>query len=112
MTPELFIKNQICSWLTIKKIFFFAHDSVGIWNPTRKVFMSNKSPYRIKGVSDILGVLPGGQFLAIEVKAEKGRLTPEQKTFLLTVNLNGGVAFMARGINDVINEMQERGISL
>jgi hypothetical protein len=33
-------------------------------------------PMGTKGVSDILGVLPGGRFLALEVKTEKGKLTP------------------------------------
>jgi hypothetical protein len=30
-----------------------------------------------KGSADILDYLPGGRFLAVEVKAEHGRLSPE-----------------------------------
>ena len=36
-----------------------------------------------KGSADILGCLPGGRFLAVEVKAPGGRLSPEQKQFLV-----------------------------
>ena len=53
------------------------------------------------GSADILGVLPGGKLLAIEVKAMKGKVTPAQQEFLDNINSNGGVAFVARSIEDV-----------
>jgi hypothetical protein len=37
------------------------------------------------GSLDIEGILPGGRFLAVEVKAPDGRLSPEQKRFLAEV---------------------------
>lgn len=53
------------------------------------------------GCSDILGQLKDGRFLAIECKAERGRVSPEQQAFLDTVRQNGGVACVARGIHEV-----------
>lgn len=53
-----------------------------------------------KGVSDIIGC-HNGRFLAIEIKTEKGRVTPHQQRFLDRVNEAGGVAFVARSIEDV-----------
>lgn len=106
MTPEGRIKNSIFSWLYSKKIFAFTHDSVGIWNPTRQRFMANRSPYRIKGVSDILGLLPGGRFLAIEVKVPGNYPTHEQKAFIERVNERGGLAFVARSIADVEEQLR------
>lgn len=102
MTPESLIRNQICSYLRSKKILCFVHDSVGIYDPTKKVYRTNKNPYRMKGVADILGCLPDGRFLAIEVKTPKGRLTPEQRLFLGQIQASGGVSFVARSIDDVI----------
>jgi hypothetical protein len=45
-----------------------------------------------KGSSDIIGCLPGGRFLAVECKAEHGRLSPEQRQFLADVKAQGGMA--------------------
>lgn len=101
MTPEGATKNLICSYLSKVGLFFFIHDSVGIFNRKANAYMSNKSPYRIKGVSDILGILPDGRLFAIEVKAGKNTATPEQKEFIKQINDRGGVAFVARSIDDV-----------
>jgi hypothetical protein len=49
-----------------------------------------------KGTSDILGITSTGRFLAIECKQPKGRLTPEQREFLGTVDRAGGVALVIR----------------
>ncbi|NDD53276.1 hypothetical protein EBZ39_05280 [bacterium] len=101
MTPEGAVRNQVCSYLRSRGVYFFLHDSVGIFDPKTKRFRRNNSPYRIRGVSDILGILPGGRFLAIELKSATGVLTKEQKSFLEAIRANGGVSFMARSVEDV-----------
>ena len=53
-----------------------------------------------KGVSDIIGIYKG-KFLAIEVKTEKGRLSKHQEEFLDHVVWNGGIAIVARSVDDV-----------
>lgn len=58
------------------------------------------SPWYRKGVSDILGIY-NGKFLAIEVKSEKGKVSPAQALFLSDVRLNGGLGFVAKSIEDV-----------
>jgi penicillin-binding protein-related factor A (putative recombinase) len=100
VTPENRIRNAICSWLTLYRCFCFIHDSVGIYDTKLKKFRANKNRFRIKGVSDILGIWEG-KFLAIEVKAGKNRLTQEQKVFLDRVNQEGGIGLVARSIADV-----------
>ena len=59
----------------------------------------------MKGVSDILGILPDGRFLAIECKSPSGKTTTEQDRFLASVNARGGLAFVARGLDDVKTHM-------
>lgn len=54
-----------------------------------------------RGVSDIIGLYKG-RFIAIEIKTAGGRVTPEQDRFLEAVRRHGGVAFVARSIDDVI----------
>ena len=68
-----------------------------------------------KGVSDIIGILPDGRFLAIEVKKE-GWQPPkpgtkayehfmEQKKFIDTIRRNGGVGFFANCVDHVIDNL-------
>jgi len=58
----------------------------------------------MKGIPDILGILPGGAFLAIEVKKPKPDKTypsKEQKAFMKRINDDGGIAFVARDVDTV-----------
>lgn len=52
------------------------------------------------GSPDIIGVFKG-RFLGIEVKSKCGKLRPEQKEFLENIIKNGGIAFVAKSIEDV-----------
>ena len=61
--------------------------------------------YGWPGCSDLLGQLRDGRMLAVECKAPKGRLRPEQAMFLNRVRESGGVAFVARDCRDVAREM-------
>ena len=48
------------------------------------------------GVSDILGVMPNGRFIAVECKREiGGRVSDKQWEFLEAVENNNGIAFIA-----------------
>jgi penicillin-binding protein-related factor A (putative recombinase) len=100
MTPEGRVKNNILAWLRVKRIFAFPVDSVGIFDPIKKVYRKRHSEFHIKGVSDILGIYKGKP-LAIEVKSKTGSLTQEQKVFLGLFNELGGIGICARSIDDV-----------
>ena len=52
------------------------------------------------GVSDLIGWTEGGRFVAIEVKAPRGRLTDEQAAFLELVQRSGGLAGVARSVEE------------
>ena len=54
------------------------------------------------GSSDILGILPNGQFLAVECKREKGgKLSDKQVEFLSRIKENGGVAVCVNSVNEL-----------
>ncbi len=57
-----------------------------------------------RGISDIIGIYQG-RFLAIEVKTPKGKLTDSQRAFIQRVNREGGIAFVARSVEDVIKHL-------
>jgi hypothetical protein len=53
------------------------------------------------GASDILGLLPGGRFLAVELKRPGGKLTAKQKSFLEAVRNQGGVGLVASSLKEL-----------
>ena len=61
--------------------------------------------FGFKGCPDVLGQLKDGRLLGVEVKAQAGRLRPEQAVFLERVRGAGGVAFVARDLRDVPREL-------
>lgn len=96
------IENEILRWLSYHGIFAWKNQSVGIYNPVRKAFMRSTNPHHIKGVSDILGVMKDGRILAIECKSKYGKPSPEQTMFIQKIKDNGGVAFIARSLDEVV----------
>ena len=55
------------------------------------------------GSSDLIGILaPAGRFVALEVKTDTGKLTPEQTRFLAMVRALGGFATVVRSVPDAI----------
>jgi hypothetical protein len=64
------------------------------------------------GSSDILGCLPGGEFLAVEVKAPEGRLSSEQREFLEKIRGLGGVVIVARSALELDEALREAGYAM
>ena len=60
-----------------------------------------------KGISDIIGVAPGGLFIAVECKMPKGKATPDQLKFLESVRTHGGIGILAYSVDDVSDVMGE-----
>ena len=104
--PEKAIENHILRWLNMSGIFAWKNQSVGIYDPVKKIYRRSNNPYHIKGVSDILGILPDGRLLAIEVKSATGKASEEQKAFIDKVNGSGGVGFIARSLDQVIEYLR------
>jgi len=57
------------------------------------------------GISDILGFLKDGRFLAVEGKVGRNKPTPAQEEFIRRVRAAGGVGIIAYSVDDV-----ERGL--
>lgn len=99
---ETDIQRQICEYLTLKKHFFFRVNNVpiSIMQGNKRVFRSLPK-YARHGVPDIL-LVKDGQFIGIEVKADKGVQSEHQKQFCADVLAAGGWYFIARSLEDVI----------
>lgn len=57
--------------------------------------------------SDILGIMPSGKLLAIEVKTPSGRVSEGQQDFINMVNSHGGVAFVARSVQEAVDNIKK-----
>ena len=58
-----------------------------------------------KGVPDIIGCYKG-QMICIEVKGKKGRVSPHQELFMDNLKQSGAVVFVARSVQDVIDNLK------
>lgn len=110
--PEKAIETQILNFLKLNQVFCWKNQSIGVYDTGRKQFRKSNNPNHIKGTSDVLGILADGRFLAIEVKSKKGRLTEEQKEFINRINERGGLAFVARSVEDVEIEFANERVQL
>lgn len=98
---ESIIQKQILDYLKMRKdLVCWRNQNIGIYDPKIKKFRSSNS---IPGASDIFGVWKStGQFIAIEVKSEIGRLSDNQRNFLKMISDCNGIAIVARSLEDVI----------
>lgn len=58
------------------------------------------------GSADLIGIGPGGRFLAIEVKTKHGRVAPDQARFIDLVRARGGIAGICRSVEDAVALVQ------
>ena len=73
----------------------------GIWH-----FKHWSGKYSMLGISDLLGVLPDGRFLAIEVKTKGKKASKDQREFLDAINRNNGVGIVVDSLEDLIEKMK------
>lgn len=57
------------------------------------------------GLPDITGCLSDGRGFWIEVKTDRGVLSDHQKRFIDNINSAGGLAFVARSVDEVIEKL-------
>ncbi len=100
MTPEGAVLNAVLEYLHVRRIFAWRNNT-GAAVARAPNGRNRLIRYGKVGSADILGVLDDGRFLAIECKAPGGRLTAPQADFIASVNARGGLAFVARSIEDV-----------
>ena len=86
----------------IQRLIMLALSEAGclIWRNNTGV-LKNAAGIPIKfglcvGSSDLIGIAPGGRFLAVEIKTPTGKATPEQMRFIEAVRARGGVSGIAR----------------
>lgn len=104
MGKEKGIENVILKYLNLKGCFAFKVNTMGVFDPIRKIYRKNNNPYIHRGTSDILGVYKG-QMFAIEVKTPetKTRVSEYQSLFLERVIQHGGIGCVLYDLNGAVS---------
>ena len=104
MTPESGILAACIHYLHRQEIYHWRNNTGAVQITPGRFMRFGKV-----GSSDILGCLPGGRFLAVEVKAPEGRLSPEQKQFLADIQALGGLALVIRDWKELDKALRAAG---
>lgn len=100
---ETIIKNQILDYLKYKNYFAWLTNTAGNFNKFSNSFYKN--PRLLRGVVDIL-CLHKGKFIAIEVKAGKGKQSEWQREYQAEVERNGGTYLLVYSLDDLIDALK------
>jgi hypothetical protein len=109
-TKESDLVRACLDWLALHGILAWRANNTGIFDPTRRCF---RSFHGLKGVADLLGILPRtvrladdalatfGSLLAVECKRPGQKPRPEQAAFLDEVSRRGGLAFCVHSLKEL-----------
>ena len=102
------IQNAILQFLDFQPGFYFANQTVGIWDD--KIKAHRKNPAAVTGVSDICGYYSDGRAVYIEVKKPSNkRRPPHQVEFIERANANNCIAIFATSLDEVISLFDKLG---
>ena len=98
---EADIQAAILEYLRLRRHYVFRVNTQGV--PIHRPGAEGRfRPSPMRGVSDILGIQHGtGRFIAVEVKSATGTVSEHQKRFIMGVEAAGGIALVARSVDDV-----------
>lgn len=102
MIKESETLKTILQYLRYKKGFFWRNNTGGIVAQTKE--RERFFRFGLKGSADIIGLKPGGQLVAIEVKALGKKQSPSQIEFQKSIESNGGLYVLAYSVDDVIKQ--------
>jgi hypothetical protein len=80
-------------------VYWRVNNSPSLFNNKNGQVCFRKSP--VKGFPDIAGMLKNGRLFAMEIKTEKGRLSPEQIEWITKINHSNGMAVVLRNKEEI-----------
>ena len=105
--PEQLIQRAVCDHLRLRGVrglIWWATPNGGKRSPIEAAIFKGQGVKR--GVCDIC-CLHDSKFFALELKAEGGRLTEEQREYMDAVNNAGGYATCAVGIDQAVKALKD-----
>jgi hypothetical protein len=95
-TPEGAVVKACLDYLKLRGAYVWRNNTGALRDKTNRPVFFGKV-----GSSDIVGLLPGGRFIAVECKAPGGRPSGRQLQFLNEIERMGGLAVIARSVEDL-----------
>ena len=114
-TTETDLVRACLDWLALHRIKAWRMNNTGIFDPVKKI---HRRFHGLRGVSDILGILPQtvrldggdeetfGNFLAIEVKKPGEKPRPDQQAFLQDIRAAGGIALCVHSLDELEEQLR------
>jgi hypothetical protein len=106
-TPEGAVVKACLEYLEIRGVYAYRQNT-GAAEYQDKTGKKRFVRYGKPGASDIIGLLPSGRFIAVECKAHGGRLSEHQFRFLRDIERMGGLAVVARSVEDLAQSLKEQ----
>ena len=100
------VQDQILTWLKIKGIFAWRNNNGATFDSRRGAYRI-RGKHELNGVPDIIGILPDGKFLGIEVKKPGGKTSDDQDLFINNGKLYGAIVFCADDLKTVQTELNK-----
>jgi hypothetical protein len=111
---EIDLVRACLDWMALRKIKAWRMNNTGVFDPVKKVY---RSFHGLRGVSDILGIVPQtvevdgermtfGNFLAVEVKKPGETLRTDQEEFLREIRARGGIGLCVHSLGELERQMQ------
>lgn len=105
--PASDLTKAVMKKLNKAGIFAWTQNNTPIFDPKlNHGYGAYRSHGSLKGVPDIICIL-AGQFVGIEIKAGKDRLSADQLLFKKRCERSGGKYIVARSVDDVDNLLQK-----
>lgn len=95
---ETEILGSICDYLALKRYFFWRENTAGLFREGRYFSLPK---HDMRGKPDISLIKSDGQYVGIEVKSQKGKLSEYQKAFRDALP-KGALYIVDRSLDDVI----------
>lgn len=105
MTANVLTRN-ILAYLNIMGIKAWRNNTGAVSMQGNANQRSRFVRYGVKGSGDILGVMRGGRFISIEIKAGRDKLRESQQEWIDEIEALGGIAFVARSEQDVVDRIE------
>jgi hypothetical protein len=99
------VLKGVLEYLTARGIYAWRSNNVGVYNRKRDAYVF----HGLRGVSDVLGILPDGRLLAIECKSPGKRPSEAQDAFLEAIAARGGVATWVTSVDELEADLREAG---
>jgi len=102
---EASIQLKIIKFLQTNNIYCWRNANLTRYDPKTKQYLSN--PQHKSGLGDIVGLLPDGRHLEIEVKKKGGRQSPHQLIHQKRIEQNNGIYILAYDVKTVDNSLAD-----